>query len=93
MPKQRMTMLDLRCEVAELRTKLEGMRVANVYDINPRTYLLKFQKPGQKFLLLVESGTRAYSRCRRGSSAVTSLAWVLSCVAALWSLTMTLATV
>lgn len=61
MPKQRMTMLDLRCETAELNAKLEGMRVANVYDINSRTYLLKFQKPGQKYLLLVESGTRLHT--------------------------------
>ena len=84
MGKQRMTLLDLRAAVVELRTKLIGLRLANVYDVNSRcararqlltcrqrwpltcrprrsTYLLKFSRPGSKFLLLVESGTRVHT--------------------------------
>jgi hypothetical protein len=61
MGKQRMTLLDLRASVAELRAKLKGLRLANVYDVNPRTYLLKFSKPGTKLVLLVESGTRVHT--------------------------------
>ena len=58
---ERMTLLDLRAAVSELRTKLIGLRVANVYDVSTRTYLLKFSRPGTKFMLLVESGTRIHT--------------------------------
>ena len=37
------------------------MRVANIYDLNSRTYLLKFQKPDEKVFLLIESGTRIHT--------------------------------
>lgn len=56
-----MTLLDLRAAVTELRAKLTGLRLANVYDVNSRTYLLKFSQPGKKFVLLLESGTRVHT--------------------------------
>eukprot|EP01102_Stenamoeba_stenopodia_P015841 TRINITY_DN546_c0_g1_i1.p1 TRINITY_DN546_c0_g1~~TRINITY_DN546_c0_g1_i1.p1 ORF type:complete len:1148 (-),score=396.63 TRINITY_DN546_c0_g1_i1:62-3505(-) len=43
-----------------------GLRVANVYDVNPKTYLFKLARPDRKEFLLMESGVRfhvtAYSR-------------------------------
>jgi predicted ribosome quality control (RQC) complex YloA/Tae2 family protein len=56
-----MTLLDLRAAVTELRAKLTGLRLANVYDVNSRTYLLKFSQPGKKFVLVLESGTRVHT--------------------------------
>jgi predicted ribosome quality control (RQC) complex YloA/Tae2 family protein len=46
--------------VHELKSRLVGMRLANMYDINPRTYLFKFAKTEQKSILLVESGNRMH---------------------------------
>lgn len=37
------------------------MRVANVYDINAKTYLFKLARGDDKVFLLVESGTRLHS--------------------------------
>jgi predicted ribosome quality control (RQC) complex YloA/Tae2 family protein len=68
-----MTLLDLRAAVTELRGKLTGLRLANVYDVNSRTYLLKFSQPGKKFVLLVESGTRVHTtQFTRDKSAIPS---------------------
>ena len=70
---ERMTLLDLRAAIAELRTKLIGMRLANVYDVSSRTYLLKFSRPGAKFMLLLESGTRIHTtQFTRDKSAIPS---------------------
>jgi len=33
-----------------------GLRVANVYDVNPKTYLFKLARPDRKEFLLMESG-------------------------------------
>lgn len=37
------------------------MRVANIYDLNPRTYLIKFARGEEKVFLLIESGIRIHS--------------------------------
>mgnify|MGYP002384799413 CR=1 FL=1 len=37
------------------------MRVANVYDINSKTYLLKFARPDEKVFVLLESGIRVHT--------------------------------
>lgn len=37
------------------------MRVVQVYDIDARTYLLKLQKPDNKCVLLLESGSRIHT--------------------------------
>ncbi|KAJ3086652.1 hypothetical protein HK102_012770, partial [Quaeritorhiza haematococci] len=59
--KQRFSALDVSASVADLRENLLGLRLQNVYDINSKTYLFKFNKPDQKELLLIESGIRMHT--------------------------------
>jgi predicted ribosome quality control (RQC) complex YloA/Tae2 family protein len=61
MGKTRFTSLDVRCAVRDIKTKILGMRVANIYDLNNRTYLFKLAKPDQKVFLLIESGIRFHT--------------------------------
>jgi hypothetical protein len=44
--KTRFTAADVAAQVACLRARCLGHRVANVYDLNPRTYLLKLHQSG-----------------------------------------------
>jgi predicted ribosome quality control (RQC) complex YloA/Tae2 family protein len=44
-----------------LREKIVGLRVANVYDVSGRLYLLKLAKGGVKQTLLIESGIRIHT--------------------------------
>ena len=64
------------CAIIHDLNKLKGMRVANVYDINSKTYLLKLQRlnsasfpsnqiqicfrPDEKAFILFESGIRIH---------------------------------
>lgn len=41
--------------------RIQGMRVVQVYDIDARTYLIKLQKPDNKCVLLLESGSRIHT--------------------------------
>ena len=59
--KQKMTAMDVRALVILLRRKLVGLRVANVYDVSGRLYLLKMSKGGVKENLLIESGIRIHT--------------------------------
>lgn len=59
--KQKMTAMDIRALVVLLRRKLVGLRVANIYDVSGRLYLLKLTKGGQKETLLIESGIRIHT--------------------------------
>ena len=60
--KDRFTALDVRVIVAYIQDNFLGMRVSNIYDINPRTYMLKLQETGQeKKLILIESGMRIHA--------------------------------
>lgn len=54
------TSLDVRAMVAALQSTV-GYRIANVYDINPKTYVLRLAKPDSKVLLLIESGIRIHT--------------------------------
>lgn len=45
MGKTRFSSLDVTIAVRDLRSKALGLRVANVYDINARTYLIKLARP------------------------------------------------
>ena len=47
----------------DIRATLLGQRVANIYDLNDKTYLFKFAVPGksEKVLLLLESGIRFHT--------------------------------
>jgi len=59
-PKNKFNSLDVVREVRELREKLVGMRLANLYDMDKRTYLLKFAKSEEKVFLVIESGNRIH---------------------------------
>ncbi|EIE22903.1 hypothetical protein COCSUDRAFT_16391 [Coccomyxa subellipsoidea C-169] len=64
MVKQRMSTADVVGEVACLRHSVLGMRVANVYDANAKTYIIKLSKSGEegeKALLVLESGVRFHT--------------------------------
>ncbi|VAI14095.1 unnamed protein product [Triticum turgidum subsp. durum] len=68
MVKARMTTADVAAEVKCLR-RLIGMRLSNVYDITPKTYLFKLMNSSgitesgesEKVLLLMESGVRLHT--------------------------------
>ncbi|CAM6068471.1 unnamed protein product [Sphagnum tenellum] len=68
MVKLRMTTADVAAEVRCLRV-LIGMRCANVYDLSPKTYVIKLAKSSgvtesgesEKALLLLESGVRLHT--------------------------------
>eukprot|EP00754_Rhynchopus_humris_P038642 Rhum_TRINITY_DN21258_c0_g1::Rhum_TRINITY_DN21258_c0_g1_i1::g.173593::m.173593 len=63
MGKTRMTAVDLRAAVSELSNRLVGQRLVNIYDINSKTYLLKFsgRDADQKDFVVIEVGSRIHS--------------------------------
>jgi len=64
MPKGRFTSLDLRCAVRDIKAKLLNFRVANIYNLNGRTYLFKLSQSGvegDKMYIIVESGIRLHA--------------------------------
>eukprot|EP00940_MAST-03C_sp_MAST-3C-sp2_P001535 g1535.t1 len=57
-----LTLIDVVALVRELRGLVLNKRVQNVYSLNRRTYLFKFNRPGvPKVNLLVESGVRMHA--------------------------------
>ena len=58
-----MTAVDLRAAVSELSNRLVGQRLVNIYDINSKTYLLKFsgRDADQKDFVVIEVGSRIHS--------------------------------
>ena len=58
--KSRFTNIDIVAAVRELQA-LIGLRVTNVYDVDHKSYLFKFQKPDSKVVLLIESGIRLHT--------------------------------
>ena len=63
MSKTRFSTTDTKAMVRDIRATLLGQRVANIYDLNDKTYLFKFAVPGksEKQLLLLESGVRFHT--------------------------------
>jgi len=59
--KKRFSFLDVAAVVLELQKKLLNLRLSNIYDINPKTYLLKFARNEVKEFLIVESGVRFHT--------------------------------
>ena len=55
-----MSSLDVRAQVSNLQF-LVGLRLANIYDISPRLFVLKFSKPDFKAFLLIETGVRFHT--------------------------------
>lgn len=58
--KSRFNTLDVVAILKEINSKLVGMRLVNVYDLNNKTYLLKLTKQDAKSVLLIESGIRLH---------------------------------
>ncbi|KAJ2499451.1 hypothetical protein GGH96_003516 [Coemansia sp. RSA 1972] len=59
--KQRFSALDVRAIVTSFQQRLVGLRLQGIYDVNPKTFLLKFTKPDCKELVIVESGIRIHT--------------------------------
>jgi predicted ribosome quality control (RQC) complex YloA/Tae2 family protein len=58
---KRFTSLDISAITRELRDKVVGLRIANVYDLGKKTYQLKLAKPDHKQYLVIESGVRLHT--------------------------------
>nr|POE93625.1 ribosome quality control complex subunit 2 [Quercus suber] len=58
--KQRFSSLDVQIIAHELANSLVSLRLANVYDLSSRIFLLKFQKPDHREQLLIDSGFRCH---------------------------------
>ena len=67
MPKARFSSLDVAAIVSSLRSTVLGYRISNVYDINPRTYLLKLAKAGD---VVVECSSSTAVQCSSSSAVV-----------------------
>ncbi|KAJ2009455.1 hypothetical protein GGI04_000427 [Coemansia thaxteri] len=59
--KQRFSALDVRATVTALQQRIVGLRLQGIYDVNAKTFLLKFTKPEHKELVLIESGIRIHT--------------------------------
>ena len=59
--KTRFSTLDLFAITKDLRRKLKGLRVNQVYDIDNRTYLIRLHEKDTNFVLLLESGIRVHT--------------------------------
>ncbi|ORC85924.1 uncharacterized protein TM35_000311100 [Trypanosoma theileri] len=60
MVKQRMTALDVRASVEEMRSSLVGLRLLNIYDISPKMFLFKFGHGENKKTMILETGVRMH---------------------------------
>ncbi|KAJ1724332.1 hypothetical protein LPJ53_001415 [Coemansia erecta] len=59
--KQRFSALDVRAMTTALQQRLVGLRLQGIYDVNQKTFLLRFSKPEVKELVLIESGIRLHT--------------------------------
>lgn len=59
--KNRFSTVDLIAALSELRQKLVGMRLNQVYDIDTKSYLMRFARQEEKAMLLLESGIRIHT--------------------------------
>lgn len=59
--KSRFSTVDIVAMICELRQRLVGMRVIQVYDADSKTYLFKLNRHDEKAVLLVESGVRLHT--------------------------------
>ncbi|KAL9117817.1 MAG: hypothetical protein Q9187_005638, partial [Circinaria calcarea] len=58
--KQRFSSLDVKVIAHELSNALCTLRLANVYDLSSRIFLLKFAKPNQRQQMIIDSGFRCH---------------------------------
>jgi len=61
MVKNRFTTIDVTAVVSNVRDKCLGMRASNIYDLNPKTYVIKLALNEKKYSLLLESGVRLHT--------------------------------
>ncbi|KAJ0122923.1 hypothetical protein J7T55_011384 [Diaporthe amygdali] len=59
--KQRFSSLDVKAITNELSQALVGLRLANIYDISSKKFLLKFAVSGKKEQLIIDSGFRLHT--------------------------------
>ncbi|KAJ3224729.1 hypothetical protein HK099_007978 [Clydaea vesicula] len=59
--KNRFSSIDTTSISSTLKQNLVGLRLQNVYDINLKTYLFKFNSQNDKQILLVEAGIRIHT--------------------------------
>ena len=60
--KQKLSALDLKLLVSELRNSIESYRLNNIYNIadSNKQYLLKFNKPDSKVNVIIDCGSRIH---------------------------------
>ncbi|XP_063700064.1 ribosome quality control complex subunit NEMF homolog [Culicoides brevitarsis] len=58
--KTRFNTFDIVCQVTDLQ-RLVGMRVNQIYDVDNKTYLIRFHRNEEKSVLLLESGIRFHT--------------------------------
>ncbi|KAF1820745.1 uncharacterized protein K489DRAFT_323910 [Dissoconium aciculare CBS 342.82] len=58
--KQRFSSLDVRVIAHELSSSLVTLRLANIYDLSSRIFLLKFAKPDHREQFIIDSGFRCH---------------------------------
>ncbi|KAK4545060.1 hypothetical protein LTR36_003611 [Oleoguttula mirabilis] len=58
--KQRFSSLDVRVIAHELSNSLVTLRLANIYDLSSRIFMLKFAKPDHREQLIIDSGFRCH---------------------------------
>ena len=57
---KRMSGLEINVVLHEIQNSAMGLRVANLYSINKRTYLIKLVGSSRKLFLILESGVRLH---------------------------------
>lgn len=75
--KQRFSALDICATVTALRERIVGLRLQSIYDVNNKTFLLKFTKPEHKELVLVESGFRLHTTDYTRDKSITPSSFVV----------------
>ncbi|KFZ08551.1 hypothetical protein V502_09293 [Pseudogymnoascus sp. VKM F-4520 (FW-2644)] len=72
--KQRFSSLDVKVIAHELSNSLVTLRLANVYDLSSKIFLLRFAKPDDKKQMIIDSGFRchltSFSRATAASPSV-----------------------
>ncbi|KAI9835303.1 MAG: hypothetical protein M1819_002447 [Sarea resinae] len=58
--KQRFSSLDVKVIAHELSNSLVTLRLANIYDLSSRIFLLKFAKPDNRQQMVIDSGFRCH---------------------------------